>query len=164
MLQGVFGFIEASQNHPWPLALDGRVHFRTKNVHTLGYFSLLAPIFQTYARRDSSSDIEALNVLIVLRLSDFEPVMAALAARREEIQSLPRSWRDFLGEIHPPRGAPAIQLEPLLFRNRAIATIDKIESSLKIAAGTGRCLVYGSGVLYRHLCGISLPPDTVEYS
>jgi hypothetical protein len=164
MFKGVIGFIEPSQERPWPLAPEGRMRFRSSSFHTLGYFSLLAPLFESYARRDSSSGIWSLNVLIVLRGSDFKPLLEALAVRRDEINTFPHSWRDFLGEVHPPRGAPIVRMEPLLFRSRAMRAIKKIETALQVASETGRHVVYGSGVSYRHLCGISLPPGTVEYS
>lgn len=164
MFPGAFGFIDAAQHPQWPLALDGRARFDRWNVHTDGYFSLVAPVFETYAQRDSGIDIFALNVLVVLRPGDFEPVRSALAALREQMRSSPRCWRVFLGEHHPANGAPIVRLEPLLFRGRAIAVIDRIERSLDIAAATGRHLVYGNGAFIRHLWGIRLPPGTEHYS
>lgn len=164
MFQGAFGFIDAMQDPRWPLALDERMRFYAGNVHTDGYFSLLAPVFESYAQRDSGIGMFALNVLVVLRPGDFEPVRAALAQLRGEIKSFPRCWRLYLGERHPANGAPIVRLELLLFRRRAIAIIDRIEKSLDIAAATGRYLVYGNGVLYRPLWDIRLPPGTVQYS
>jgi hypothetical protein len=164
MFRGAFGFIDPTQDPIWPLALDGRARFGAEDVHAHGYFSLVAPVFETYAQRDSGIGMFALNVLVVLRPDDFEQVRAALAALREELESFPRCWRVFLGERHPANGAPIVRLEPLLFRSRATAIIDRIERSLDIAAATGRYLVYGNGVVYRHLWGIRLPPGTVEYS
>ena len=164
MFRGAFGFIDPTRDSKWPLALDGRARFSTQSVHAGGYFSLVAPVFETYAQRDSGIGMFALNVLVVLRPGDFEPVRASLTALREELKSFPRCWRVFLGERHPANGAPIVRLEPLLFRSRATAIIEMIERSLDIAAATGRYLVYGNGVVYRHLWGIRLPPGTVEYS
>lgn len=161
---GVLGLVEPSQERPWPLAPEGRIRFRIDSFHTLGYVSLLAPLFESHARRNDSSSILSLNVLIIVREDDFDSLFEAIAAKRDEVGSFASCWRDFLGEAHPPRGAPIIRIEPLLFRGRAIAVIDKIATSVQLAAKTGRHLAYGTGVVYRRLCGIKLPPGTVEYS
>lgn len=72
-MQGVLGFVDPLQERPWPLAPEGRIRFRIDSFHTLGYVSLLAPIFESHAQRNSSSSILSMNVLILLREEDFNP-------------------------------------------------------------------------------------------
>ena len=105
-----------------------------------------------------------MNVLFVLDATDLKEVLVSLSELESDLVKYPYSWRTFLGEVHPPRKAPIVRIEPLLFRHRAIRIVNVLQKRVIKALDQGKRLVYGNGVLYRHLCGIKLPPGTVEYS
>jgi len=49
-------------------------------------------------------------------------------------------------------------------RRRALSVLHKLRLALERASTNDWRLVYGNGVLCRHLMGIELPPGVVEYS
>ena len=163
-MRHVIGITPNEQEYLWPLESEDRIRFDTDNFHSLGYFDLFAPHFERFAQRDSQIGIESMNVLFVLDDSDLKEVLVFLSELEGNLAKYPHSWRTYLGEVHPPRKAPIIRIEPLLFRHRAIGIVNILQKLVIKALDQGKRLVYGNGVLYRHLCGIKLPPGTVEYS
>ncbi len=163
-MRHVIGTTPNEQEFLWPLESEDRIQFDTDDFHSLGYFYLLAPPFEQFAKRDANTEIYTMNVLFVLDANDLKTVLEALSVLEEQLASYPHSWRTFLGEIHPPRKAPIIRMEPLLFRRRALHLINVLRQRALRALAQGKRVVYGNGVSYRHLCGIKLPPGMIEYS
>lgn len=130
----------------------------------MGYFDLIAPAFERYAQRDARSLLQDMNVLLVLQDSDLEEALQLLDGLDADISRRPESWRSYLGTRHPPRGAPTVRIEPLLFRRRAQSLLRMLRAAVERAQTHDWRLVYGNGVSYRHLVGIRLPPGVVEYS
>ena len=158
----VVGLSPKYQERIWPLE-RGQMRFRTDNFHSLGYFLLLSPPFEKYARRDASIGIGSINVMFALKEGDLVGCLQSLEALEQNLQAQPRSWRPFLGTHQAHQGAPSVPVEPLLFRSRALALVAKLRK-LASAAADGKYLVYGNGVAYAPLCGIKLPAGTLVYS
>jgi hypothetical protein len=163
-MQHVIGLTSAKLDEPvWPLDATGRLRFDSRCFQSLGYFQLLSLPFNEYAKQHSGSSIDSLNVMFAIRGKDLLVAKEQLEALSDKVAQYPHNWRDFLGMYRPPRLQP-IRIEPLLFRSRAISLISKVEAIVRTAITTQKCVVYGSGVSYRYLCGINLPPGTIEYS
>ena len=153
-----------SDQERFPLKPYGRIKFDTSNFHSMGYFELLSTPFDRYAHRDAHASISLINVLFVLKGNDLIEALQLLQELEAKVSAQPEAWREFLGTCHPPRGAPVIRIEPLLFKGRALSLISKLRSTIQYAQSNGLGVVYGNGVCYRHLLGIKLPPGTEEYS
>jgi hypothetical protein len=160
----VVGISPIEQQHVWPLETEGRIRFDTQNFHTLGYFSLLSPAFDHFARRDAQSGIESINVMFVLNKDDLTVALQSLSLLEAQLVSYPQSWRTLLGTKRPPRNAPSIRIEPLLFKRRALAIVGVLRRLVHVGMAQDKRVVYGNGVSYPHLCGIKPQPGTVVYS
>ncbi|WP_081036923.1 hypothetical protein [Pseudomonas corrugata] len=143
-----------------PLEPRDRVIFRTDCYHSFGYFSFIAPAFEKYALRDAHIGIGSINVMFFLRSNDLDDALAMLDALEAELYKRPTSWREYLGEVQYPRQAKR-PLQPMLFRYRAIRFVRKLQALVHKAQVEDKCLAYGNGVCYRHLCGIKGLPGTV---
>ena len=158
------GLCQLHQESVKPLELASRIRFDTYNFHSLGYFALISPHFEKFADRDAGISIESINVLFVLRGNDLTEAIEVLIKLEAKLISHPVKWRTHLGELHPPNKAPLIRIEPLLFRHRALRIIRQLQYLCMAAIQQEKLVCYGNGVAYRYLCGIKLPPGTVEYS
>ena len=163
-MRHVVGLSTLHQEPVWPLEVASRIRFDTNDFHSLGYFSLVSRRFDKFAHRDASIGIDSMNAMFVLRGNDLTEAIELLTKLEAELNDGPTKWRTYLGELHPPHKAPPFRIEPLLFRHRALSIISQLRSVCVSATAQGRSVVYGNGVLYRHLCGIKLPPGTVVYS
>lgn len=160
----VIGISPREQKYLWPLRPEPRLRFSTRSFHSDGYFRLLVHFFEPFAQRESGQSLFSINTLVALRGSDLDQVGSVLNEAEGRISALPAMWREYLGDLHPPRKAPVIRIEPMLFRARASRMIGKVRSLVEVAKAQADVVVYGNGVPYRHLCGIPSQPDVVEYS
>jgi len=144
----------------WSLEPHDRVIFRTDCFHSDGYFSLIAPAFERYAKRDARIGITSINVMFCLRSDDLDDASAILNNLEIELSQKPKTWREYLGEIQYP-GQPRRPIQPLLFRSRAFRIVHRLRALVLKAQAQDKCLVYGNGVCYRSLCGIKMPPGSV---
>lgn len=159
-MRHVIGFVEKRQHYVWPLMAEQRIRFETANDYSSAYFDLIAPAFDHYAQRDQNSTIHTINVLFVLEGSDLRDALDLVDGLETEFSRRPAFWREFVGT----RGALGERIEPLVSRRRALSVLHKLRLALERASTNDWRLVYGNGVLCRHLMGIELPPGVVEYS
>ncbi|MFZ6816239.1 hypothetical protein ACO0K3_17340 [Undibacterium sp. Rencai35W] len=147
----------------WPLDVENRMRFDSGHFQTLGYFRLLALAFDHYAQRDARIGISSINVMFYLDGEDLVATLEILLRLENEIADMPERWKTFLGTVQYPGRQPK-RIEPLLFKRRAMALLGSLRALTQKAMDQGKMVVYGNGVCYRYLCGIKLPPGTVEYS
>jgi hypothetical protein len=169
-----------------PVLPNGRLRFSTDDERTLGYFRLIAPAFEKFAKRDAQTSIFAINVLIVLRGDDLAECLAILVESEAALLSFPEIWRSYLGDEistrdgfvgrHPFGQASAVtagfgepdrivrEIRPLLFRARALRVVVRVRKLIEVAINSGGVVLYGNGVAARAILGTSLPPGVVEYS
>jgi hypothetical protein len=138
------------------LLSDGQLRFNTADWHTLGYFLILAPLFDYFARRDSELEIFSMHVAFTLDQRDLNECVAILRSCQGKLVEYPARWRPDLGEERTGMGAEqvAIPIRPLLFRERALAIVDKLLRLAQEAMASGRPVLYGNGAYYRRLCNI----------
>nr|WP_315491944.1 hypothetical protein [uncultured Rhodoferax sp.] len=164
VMRHVVGLSSAQGNEQrWPLDVEHRMRFDSDSVHSLGYFQLLSPAFDHYAQRDAGAAISFINVMFCLDGHDLAEAAKILTQLEITVSAKPQHWREFLGTSQRGKEEPT-RIEPRLFRSRAIALLAGLRTLVQIAMAQRKCVVYGNGVCYRHLCGIKLPLGTVEYS
>ena len=147
----------------WPLGSEDRIRFDSDDFHALGYYYLIAPAFEHFAQRDAGIGITSMNVMLCLKKDDLTAVEDILKNLESVIAARPKLWKELLGTIQYPNEQPK-PINPLLFRRRALSLLDVLCRLVTKARLEGKWVVYGNGVCYRALCGIKLPPGTVEYS
>jgi len=160
----VIGVSPPEQQYLWPVRVQPRFRFDTRDFRTHGYFWLLGRFFEPLAQRHAEQSLFSINTLLALRESDMDEAISALDEAEERLRLYPNAWREHVCDMHPPRGAPVVRVEPMLLRSRALSLAAKIRGMVTSARFRGDNVVYGNGVSYRHLCGIPLPPGVVEYS
>ena len=129
-MRHVIGSVEKRQQYIWPLMAEQRIRFDTADVHSWGYFDLIAPAFEPYAQRDANCTMQTINVLFVLEGSDLTDALHLVDGLEAEISRRPAFWREFVGT----RGALAERIEPLLLRRRALSVMRKLRVALERAS------------------------------
>jgi len=146
-----------------PLGSEDRIRFDSDDFHAQGYYYLIAPAFEHFAQRDAGIGITSMNVMLCLKKDDLTAVEEILKKLEGVIGVRPKQWKELLGSVQYPNEQP-YPINPLLFRSRALSLLDVLRRLVAKARLEGKWVVYGNGVCYRALCGIKLPPGTVEYS
>jgi hypothetical protein len=146
-----------------PLGCEDRIRFDSDDFHAQGYYYLIAPAFEHFAQRDAGIGITSMNVMLCLKKDDLPAIEDILEKLEGVIRAGPRQWKELLGTVQYPNEQPN-PINPLLFRSRALSLLDVLRRLVTKARLEGKWVVYGNGVCYRALCGIKLPPGTVEYS
>lgn len=164
-MRHIIGLSSAKEQEPFG-SLDsvGRIRFNTDSFHALGYFHLISPSFEYYARRDAGMGITSINVMFRLGCSDIDKALEILSDLESKLASRPKKWHEFLGTVQHPYSTKSQRIEPLLFRSRALSLISTLRNLIIKAKAQRKNVVYGNGVCYRYLCGIKLSPNTLEYS
>ncbi|WP_454562793.1 hypothetical protein [Pseudomonas sp. AIG] len=147
----------------WLLDDQDLIAFNTDSFHSHGYFSLIASAFEQYAQRDAGIGIGTINVKFQLKRDDLDDALEILNNLETERCQRPARWREHLGTVHYP-GQPVRPVQPLLFRSRVLRLVRMLQALVHKAKAGEKWLVYGSGVCYRALRGIKLPPGIEEYS
>ncbi|PCR96356.1 hypothetical protein CP336_12400 [Pseudomonas fluorescens] len=137
-----------------------RIVFRSGHFHSRGYFSLIAPAFEQYAQRDAKIGITSLHAQFHLRNHELDEVLEILNNLEMELNQRPKSWQEYLGTIQYPRQEPR-PIQPMLLRRRALRLVGTLRTFVLKAQAQNTGLAYGTGVCYRALCGIELPPGSV---
>ena len=163
-MRHVFGtFPESTYHAGEPLPRRSRVAFNHWETQSGGYFDLIGPFFNDMAQRQCGIELQTINVLFVLSGADLIEAIARTKAMHVQFATLEDKWRHHQGSEKLP-GKPERQVLVILYRKRLMAIVAWLEGMFMSAYETGHCVVFGNGVCYRMLCGIKLPPGTVEYS